>query len=508
MITTRRKFIKMGGLTAATTLLPLGGIPFASAQAGSGMNPNKKLVVIYLRFGADGMYLVSPTSGAFQNTTARDFYLDTDTISAEDDPKTSLGRDEFFTNNFDYKNLIDGGQGTSSLSDITYSANPADTVAGLPLIGVTDFQLYPAMKEFQRLFDLGQMSIVHGCGGQGTHSHFAAQDATEWARPYAGIVGNKDGWLYGIVNADITATSAFTGVNTTATPIQSFSGPLKRELMSTIGDLTQLEIDTDAVSRYRELLDDLYPQSGGGDRQTIQKTGYDALQVLQAGGSYQPAANYPTGNNPSSIDYYTSLADAAQLIKSNVNGVNVRCIHVDADLGWDSHSKQASSLAKNTKKLNDGLAAFIADLQNGTAADGSPKDFLEDTCILIMSEFGRTADVNGSQGTDHGEGGVMYVINNDVNNTNNFSGRKFYQVPWSWPESLAMHNGWRHPAGRYYVPSETDFREVYADIMQGFLGMNITDIQNMFGGAGVGGVPLNSGRFVFPYRPGQPNLFL
>jgi uncharacterized protein (DUF1501 family) len=72
--------------------------------------------------------------------------------------------------------------------------------------------------------------------------------------------------------------------------------------------------------------------------------------------------------------------------------------------GWDTHTAQAARLTGPLKQLDEGLVALKAGL--GPA--------WKQTAVLVMTEFGRTARVNGTRGTDHGTGTVAFVIGGAV----------------------------------------------------------------------------------------------
>lgn len=93
------------------------------------------------------------------------------------------------------------------------------------------------------------------------------------------------------------------------------------------------------------------------------------------------------------------LYEAASLIKART-GVEV----IEADSGdWDDHQSTGprdGAFAARSRDLSSSLSAFMADL--GSDA--------ERVTILVISEFGRTLDENGSGGTAHGRGGVGMIL--------------------------------------------------------------------------------------------------
>jgi len=110
-----------------------------------------------------------------------------------------------------------------------------------------------------------------------------------------------------------------------------------------------------------------------------------------------PGAAYPRGR------FGDSLRQLAQLIKANL-GVQVAFADIG---GWDHHVNEGSTegqIANVLREFSESLAAFWTDLG----------DLGEDTVIITMSEFGRTARENGNRGTDHGHANVMFVLGGPV----------------------------------------------------------------------------------------------
>ena len=117
--------------------------------------------------------------------------------------------------------------------------------------------------------------------------------------------------------------------------------------------------------------------------------------------------------------------------------------------------------------LNNGLFAFYSDLQN--------QGLLNDTLILQFSEFGRRISENGSNGTDHGAAGLMMAIGGSVR------GGLYGTAPDLTPNgnpTLENNNG--------DVRHETDFRAVYAKVIDAWLGASSVSI---LGGDFRGGAP-------------------
>lgn len=114
---------------------------------------------------------------------------------------------------------------------------------------------------------------------------------------------------------------------------------------------------------------------------------------------------------------------------------------------WDTHSNQASVLARKLAELDAGLRAFH---QHSGAA-------WKHSVVVVVSEFGRTAAVNGTGGTDHGTGGLALLAGGAV------SGGK---VAGDWPglAPAALNQG-------RDLRTTTDMRALFKAVLAGHLGV-------------------------------------
>ena len=136
---------------------------------------------------------------------------------------------------------------------------------------------------------------------------------------------------------------------------------------------------------------------------------------------------------------------AARLIKADL-GLEIAC----ADFhNWDTHEGQGALYGWMPQQLNEmalSLEAFITDLG----------DLFKNVTILIMSEFGRRVDENGSQGTDHGHGSMMLALGGSI---------KGGSVYGDWPGLAAK---------QLYGPGDleitTDYRTILAEVLKVKLG--------------------------------------
>jgi uncharacterized protein (DUF1501 family) len=170
---------------------------------------------------------------------------------------------------------------------------------------------------------------------------------------------------------------------------------------------------------------------------------FDAVKMLKAAdpAKYKPApgADYPRGR------FGDSLRQLAQLIKANL-GVQVAFADIG---GWDHHVNEGSTqgqIANVLHEFSQSLSSFWIDLG----------DLADDTVVVTMSEFGRTARENGNRGTDHGHANVMFVMGGPV------KGGKVYGQ-WPGLEQSQLYEG-------RDLALTTDFRRVVGEAVASHLG--------------------------------------
>jgi len=171
------------------------------------------------------------------------------------------------------------------------------------------------------------------------------------------------------------------------------------------------------------------------------------LDTVAAVGGYMPTVTYP--NN--------GFGQALQAIAgAMVQGVGTKVFWVQTG-GFDTHASQYTTAdngayVKLMATLNDGLTALYNDLKNHA--------LLNDTLLLSFSEFGRRVTENGSKGTDHGAASVMLAMGGAVR------GGLFGTAASLSPDS---QNPTLENSGDD-IHFETDFRSVYARVIDSWLG--------------------------------------
>ncbi|HET7442068.1 MAG TPA: DUF1501 domain-containing protein [Terriglobales bacterium] len=312
------------------------------------------------------------------------------------------------------------------------------------------FGLHPSLAPLQPLWKQRHLAMVHAAGSPDpTRSHFDAQDFMESGTP--GVKITEDGWLNRALHSipQPEQKSAFRAIALGPTLPRILSGTEPAVAVNNLNDFAvggrnpnSAPIANTFEAMYEHSVDSVLHGTG-------QET-FDAVKMLKSAdpARYTPApgASYPPGR------FGDSLKQLAQLIKANL-GVQVAFADIG---GWDHHVNEGSTQGQIANVLRDfsqSLAALWTDLGN----------LAEDTVIITMSEFGRTARENGNRGTDHGHANVMFVMGGLVK-----GGRVYGQWPGLQPHQLYD--------GRDLALT-TDFRRVLGEAVYRHLGnQNLAEV--------------------------------
>lgn len=180
---------------------------------------------------------------------------------------------------------------------------------------------------------------------------------------------------------------------------------------------------------------------------------FATLDRVALAGNYTPTVVYP--NN--------GFGQALRMVAGAIaHGIGTNIFWVQTG-GYDTHAGQNTNVATGSYNtlmttLNGGLFAFYRDLLN--------QGLLTDTLVLQFSEFGRRITENGSSGTDHGAGSLMMAVGGAVRG-GIYGTAANLRIS---PDNPTLENNGQD------VRFETDFRAVYARVIDGWLGGDSTAI--------------------------------
>jgi uncharacterized protein (DUF1501 family) len=302
------------------------------------------------------------------------------------------------------------------------------------------FGLHPAMSALQPLWKAGHLAIVHAAGSpDATRSHFDAQDFMESGTPE--VKTTEDGWLNRALlipgaRAQVEQkNAAFRAVALGTSLPRILSGRAPVLAMGNVNDFG-VAVRNPQAQPLANTFESMYEGSVDAVLHGTAQQTFDAIKMLKAANpaNYRPAAgvSYPKGR------FADALKQTAQLVKADL-GVQVAFTDIG---GWDHHINEGASegqLANLLKEFSGSLAAFWQDL--GPLA--------EETVVVTMTEFGRTARENGDRGTDHGHASVMFVMGGAVR-----GGKIYGRWPGLTNEQLYEQRD---------LALTTDFRQVVAE---------------------------------------------
>ena len=270
-----------------------------------------------------------------------------------------------------------------------YAMRPTINIPQQQVIDLNGFfGLHPSLASLKPLWDQRHLAVVHAAGSPDTtRSHFDAQDYMESGTP--GVKATSDGWLNRTLQSESSVgNSPFRAVALGTSLPRILAGKAGAVAVSNVNGFGVGGNDPGAAP-LGNTFEAMYDQSvdtvlNGTGRET-----FEAVKMLKSADPqrYSPAsgANYPKGR------FGDAMRQTAQLIKSNL-GVQIAFTDIG---GWDHHVNEGASegqLANVLREFGQSIAAFWTDL--------GPLG--EDTVVVTMSEFGRTARENGNRGTDHG----------------------------------------------------------------------------------------------------------
>lgn len=301
-------------------------------------------------------------------------------------------------------------------------------------IALTDyFGLNPDMRPLYEVFTAGHLTALHATGiPNGSRSHFEAMDMME--RGIDGGGGASSGWLgrY-LMSTSGNTDSPLRAIGWGDQLPTSLRGYVSATALQSIADF-HLKTDRNRVNDMAAALAVMYQTTELN--QQAQAT-LDALETVRQidVDKYRPA----NGARYSDNELGRGLKQTAALIKADV-GLEVACV----DQGnYDTHVAQG-----RTGGLLSGLVTDLA--QNLRAFHDDMQEYMNRVSVVVMSEFGRRVQENGGGGTDHGHGGVIYLMGGHVAKT---------PVIAEWPglNSDFLDNG--------DLQITTDYRDVLGELL-------------------------------------------
>ncbi|WP_158742539.1 DUF1501 domain-containing protein [Acidisphaera sp. L21] len=296
------------------------------------------------------------------------------------------------------------------------------------------YGLHPSMPEMAAMYRAGELLPVHAVAGHyRSRSHFEAQDCMESGADHR----MTSGWL----NRAVLAMPKPPGPE--AALAVGLTTPLLMQGPATIAAYAPPSFakpDADLYARIAAL-NHADPITGPAIAEGMRDRGFSGATLM--GTARQPNAYA-----------FPALAAMAGKLLASPTGPRVAALELG---GWDTHADQMRRLHGPLSALDQGLAALKLGLG----------DQWSRTAVLVMTEFGRTARINGTAGTDHGTGTVAFVAGGQV-----AGGR----VMANWPGLGNLFED------RDLQPT-ADLRSVAKGLLGGHLGLPAAALASVFPGS-------------------------
>lgn len=317
----------------------------------------------------------------------------------------------------------------SSRPDISYKPETM-----LPLDA--ELALNPAMKGLKSLWDQKKVAIVRGVGyPDPDHSHFSSMAKWQTASPAKHI---SSGWLGRWVDTQPEDSMLAISLGSVLPPMlagtkRSGSALPLGGLVIPKGDLaTQCLKLSKPVAKDSKLM-----AAAATSMRNLFSVSTNVQPVLKSPAPVSPDLPTTNGGNAGGDSNLAQQLDVVAKLIAAGSPTKVWSVSLG---GFDTHANEANAQAELLGVVSDSLSRFMGQLKATTRSN--------DVTIMVYSEFGRRVAGNGSQGTDHGTSGPMFVVGNSVKG--GFYGDQ--------PSLKNLVKG--------DLAVTTDFRDVYATIIE------------------------------------------
>ena len=328
-------------------------------------------------------------------------------------------------------------------NDIYYQLRKDIAIQKNDVLQISDeIGLHKSLSPLQNLYDKGYVSILNNVGYPNPNlSHFRSTDIWQSASDSDEYI--QSGWVgrfldhtnsksYNAIEVDDSLSLLLKGETSglAITNPNLFYKSLREPFFNTISHQT---VDPH-----------LNEHNLGYLYQTMISAKSSANYIFEKGATKNNTADYPNnafGNQLKTISQFITSGLETQVYYAGLNG-------------FDTHANQPNTQARLLQNYANCVEVFVNDLEKNNAFD--------DVLILTFSEFGRRVKQNQSRGTDHGAANNVFVIGKNLKKQGIYN---------SHPDLQDLDR-----TGN--IKYEIDFREIYATILDKWLGVDDKSILN------------------------------
>jgi len=281
--------------------------------------------------------------------------------------------------------------------------------AALPLEG--PFGLHPALKFLHESYAAKELAVLHAVASPyRERSHFDAQNVLESGDPRP--QGSMSGWINRALSALPAGKAREAGVALGANVPLAMRGPAE---VASWSPTKIAALDEATLAR----ITDLYARDPLLSQRLADALASDAIAneaQTAADGESQDAATAMAGTKPDSVverdakekrNYNARYAETARAAAGFLKRDDGPRVAMFDTTGWDTHANEGGAQGQLALRLR-GLDAAMAALKETLGP------VWRHTVVLVATEFGRTAAINGTRGTDHGTGAAAFLLGGAV----------------------------------------------------------------------------------------------
>jgi len=326
--------------------------------------------------------------------------------------------------------------------------------------------LHPSLSGLASAYQEGHLAVVQGVGYPNPNrSHFRSTEI--WATAVDSNKSSNTGWIGRYFDNACSGCDASVGIAMASQMPQALTASVPKGVLYQGGGgggkkknkkSGGAKAQADGSMMIEE--DDDAGQAGGSIGMLngpgnlgklsaldfLERTEMDAKvsqqEIAQASGKAKNSVPYPA----------TRLGQNFAMVSRLIAGGMPTRIYYLSLGGFDTHTQQAGAHERLLKEMGDAVAAFLSDLK----AQGN----LGRVSLMTFSEFGRRVKENASGGTDHGAAAPMFLAGGGIKSV------LLGQMPSLAPQDLFDGD----------VKYNTDFRSVYATVLEKHLGVKSAGI--------------------------------
>lgn len=320
----------------------------------------------------------------------------------------------------------------SSRPEISYKAENM-----LPLDA--ELALNPAMKGLKTLWDQKKVAIIRGVGYPNPdRSHFSSMAKWQTASPEKHI---STGWLGRWIDTQVEDSMLAISLGSVLPPL--FAGAKRSGSVLPLGGLVipKGSVATNCMQLAKvSRADNSLMAAAATSMRNLFSVSTTVQPILKAPAPVAVDLPVVNGGNAGGDSNLAQQLDVVAKLIAAGSPTKVWSVSLG---GFDTHANEANAQAVLLGAVSDSISRFISQMKSTSRS--------ADVTVVVYSEFGRRVVGNGSQGTDHGTSGPMFIVGDKVNG--GFYGDQ--------PSLKNLVNG--------DLAVTTDFRDVYATILESLL---------------------------------------